>query len=310
MDAWDEPFAEPSEDERAARRVLALAIALINAKKPLSTMLIRRTFYEELTDAAFYKAFRRDQLKLAQAGLIVQRGPTVEDEATWTVSETSFAQENLISPEDSLLLNVLLSPLASNPQLPFARDLRLALSKIDHSFDGTSNIAIPPEARRRNKSLTSIEDCMASQLAVHVRYIKQDGTTTERDIAPYGLFYLNGNTYLVAVRLEKEHAEEEPHTYNLKRMKSVRPLRNVHYETPVDFMVQDYIRLPFQLGPTLYVATLQDSHGNTWFEDVYDEGMCAAWCIAEDVTPLHPSTLVNTYNTRIFKVATEVLHAT
>jgi proteasome accessory factor B len=113
MDAWNDDFEEPTEDERSARRVLAVAIAFTNARRALSMPEIHREFYPGLSDATFRRTFLRDRERLAMAGMFLESGPTVDGYSTWKVDEeSSFVTENALSQEDALVLDLMLLPLA------------------------------------------------------------------------------------------------------------------------------------------------------------------------------------------------------
>ena len=316
MDLWDDDYREPSEDDKSARRVLSVAIAFVNAPRPLSTTEVRRDLYSELGDEAFRKAFARDRERLATAGLVLRKGPRVDNEATWeTDEESSFARESLLTRQDALTLDLLLLPLASDPSFPYAHDLRMALSKIDRSFDGSSTICIPTSARQRDSHLTSAEECLARRQVIHMTYERADGTVTDRDVAPYGIFSLNGNSYLVAARLVAG-TPQDPHTYNLSRVRKLQVVKRKTYEVPDDFDVRDFIRLPFQIGPVTTTAAfvipadvLREvrprvmGHG-TWSRhgedarfvtDCADIAVAAAWAVAEGVIPVSPDALVDAW---------------
>lgn len=307
MDAWDEEFREPTEDERTARRVLALAIALINARRPVTTTDIHREFYTDLREDSFRRAFLRDRNHLAKAGLVIRRGPNQGDSYTWEVNqEASFAQEGMITKEDALALDVLLLPLASDPSYPYAQDLRLALTKIDRTFDDSSFVTIPPSARRRNNNITRLEECMTLLRGAHLVYDRVDGTRTNRMVAPLGFFYLNGRTYMVASRMVDGELTQ-PHTYNLERVVSVREAPKATFSRPLDFDVRDYVLLPFQIGTLLYEASFRSDDGSTRTETVCDEPMAASWAIAEAVTPTYPPSLVMEWE-RQLKAAGDLHH--
>lgn len=297
VEAWDDDFREPNEDERTARRVLSLAIAFINAHRPLTMVEIHREFYPDMSDASFRKAFLRDRERLVIAGLCLRQGPRVDDFSTWEVdADSSFVRDNELTEQDALTLDVLLLPLASDPSFPYARDLRLALTKIDRSFDGYSNASIPPEARKRNNQISLLEDCMTAEHMARISYTRADGTTLERTIAPLGFFFLNESTYMVAAE-GGPHADGlgEAHTYNLDRVSRVNPQRKQRFERPRDFDVRDYILLPFQMGPDRYIAQFRMGDGSVREEGVFDEQMAASWAIAQSARPLSPDSLVNAW---------------
>lgn len=318
--AWGDDFREPTEDERSARRVVALAIGLLNARRAMTTAYIRGEFYPQMSDEAFRKSFLRDRGRLQSAGIRVVRADLPTGETAWKVDEkTSYATEEQLTPEDTLYLSCLLSPLATDPSFPYAHDLRLALTKLDRSFDGTSASHVPPSARARNRNLERIEACLALRHATHVTYERADGTVTERDIVPYGLFPFRATTYLVAARLQ-DGAPQDPHVYNLDRMQTVREISHKSYPTPADFDVRDFIRLPFQLGDVVYQAQFwvperrladvreivadrgtwtRTGRGHILHASVADEPAASAWALAEGVRPLSPVTLVDSWRSRL-----------
>ncbi len=319
MDTWDD-YTEPTEDERSARRIVALAVTLINARQPLSTERIRSEFYTELGYEAFRKAFLRDRKRLATTGITVMREDLPTGQVGWTVDATSsYAEEGAISSEDALVLDCLLTPLASDPTFPYARDLHIALTKIDHSFSGSVVNPFPHEARKRNRQLERIEACLSLSCAIQIDYERSDGSTTTRVVAPLGLFPLRDTTYLVASRIADGNLED-PHVYNLDRMISVSEIRGTSFTPPENFDIRDYVRLPFELGESLYEATfhvpqmreadVREHVGmrGAWSSDgsasyisvsVADEDMAAAWALAEGVTPKQPQSLVSAWRERI-----------
>lgn len=316
MDTWDDSFREPTEDERSARRIAALAVTLINARHPVTTARVHEEFYSALSFEAFRKSYRRDRARLAAAGIVVVRANLPTGETAWRIDEdTSFVHDNDLTPEDVLVLDCLLLPIASDPSFPYANDLRLALAKIDRSFANAPAASIPPDVRARNRQLARIESCMTAHHAAKVSYERADGTATTRTIIPLGLFPLRGTTYLVASKLVNA-SMQEPHVYNMDRMKSVQELKGHTYPTPDDFDVRDYIKLPFQIGSIVYQAKfavpqnrLSDVRehvalrgfwdGREVVIGVADEDAAAAWALAEGVRPLAPASLVNAWSERL-----------
>jgi proteasome accessory factor B len=292
-------FKEPSADERNARRMLSLAIALSNSRSPWPTSRIRADFYSDLKDEAFKKAFSRDRTRLEAAGVTIKRceGVGSDQEWLWSIDEgASYAADGCLDPDDALALDFLLLPIASNPAFPYASDLRVALAKIDRAFDGTSSAAIPPEARRRNVFLTRVEESLLDRHPIVVDYERADGTQLTRSLLPYGLFYLNGETYLVAA---EEDIDSPAHTYNLVRVKSLKEQPGRSYEIPEDFDLRDFIRLPFQLGPIVYVAEFYEPNtGERQSHRVADESRAVAWAISEGLVPTKPKALVEAWKER------------
>ena len=292
------PFKEPSADERNARRMLSLAIALTNARSPWPTSRIRSDFYDDLKDAAFKKAFKRDRDRLEAAGVTIRECGRVDNEALWSVDEqASYASEGGLDPDDALALDFLLLPIASDPAFPYARDLRVALAKIDRAFDGTSTAAVPPAVRKRNAFLNQVEEALLDRHPVDVDYERANGTRLTRTLLPYGLFYLNGETYLVAA---EDGTDAPAHTYNLARVQALSVKASKTYEIPEDFDLRDFIRLPFQLGPTIYVAEfVEPGSSERQSHRVADESKAAAWAISEGLVPTRPASLVDAWRGRL-----------
>lgn len=302
VDLFDQAFREPTADEVTCRRVLSLAIALTNSHRPRTTSELRHEYYQGLTDGAFKKAFKRDRDRLASAGITIRAVEGAGTESAWAIDEdASFAPEGAISPDDALALDFLFLPIASDPAFPYAADLRVALAKIDRAFDGTSTAVVPKEARDRNAFLNRIEDCLRRRCAIRIDYTKADGTEIQRTLAPYGLFYLNGHTYLVAARAGSDTDEGEPaHTYNVDRVTKLTEMTKIGYQIPIDFDVNDFAKLPFQLGKTKYIGVFSDDNkGITLEYEVADEEVAGAWAIAEGYRPLEPESLVASWRKRL-----------
>lgn len=327
MSNWDDGFREPTEDEKTTRRVLSLAIVLINANRPLLTSEIRGEVYPDLSTAVFRKTFQRDRERLALCGMALRNGKKACDESTWLIDEeSSLANRDALTSEEALTLDLLLAPLASDPSIPYAQDLRMALAKIDRSFDDSAtHVYLPPEARQRNNSLTRVEGALAARHAITVRYVRSDESETNRTLAPYGLFHFRGDAYLVAAKMDDGVVcDEPPHTYKLGRMHGVREIARLSYEIPADFDVRDYVKLPFQMGEASceavfeaqddmredvlaalasYESVHRDSDPRrlrTWISDVR---IAASWAIAEGVVPIEPSTLVEEWRKQLIRAA-------
>lgn len=297
-------FKEPTTEMRTARRVLSLAIALTNSRSSWPTSKIRADFYPDYSDSAFKKAFKRDRERLEAAGIVIITTGRMKNEAMWAVDEkASYASDDGLSPDDALVLDFLLLPIAADPAFPYAQDLRVALAKIDRAFDGTSTASIPAKVRSRNVFLSRVEKSLLDRHAIRVEYTRADGSGVTRDLFPYGLFYLNGETYMVAA--DAEH-DEVAHTYNLARIVSLKDLSSRHYEVPEDFDIRDFILLPFQLGPTIYEGEFFDpSTGEHISHEVADEDVAAAWAISEGLVPISPQTLKDVWKRRLVKASGE-----
>ena len=126
------------------------------------------------------------------------------------------------------------------------------------------------------------------------------------------------NTYVVAVRVDDDgdFVPDSIRTYAASRLGKVTPKQRLTFEIPDDFYVDDFIRLPFQIGPTIYEASFlvpadaerdlrasakgkgsfaRDGERLVWTVDVSSEAAAAAFAISMSVLPMSPASLVGTW---------------
>ena len=306
-----------NDNDEMARRLCALAIAFSNARKPLRTSEVRATYYPDLNDQNFRKKFLRDRERLAEGGLVVKKAGTEEDEALWQADGSSFADSGSISAEDALMLDVLCASLVEDPSFAYRSELRLALAKVDRAFGALSAVRLSPEAQRMDSPVATLVSCMSDGVLARIAYVDAKGTKSERVVAPFDSFGLRDRTYFVcALAQDDELGEDAPmRTLRADRIARARAT-STHFERPADFAVSDYIRLPFQIGPTVgtarFVATPQaerdavaeldrrgtsaaEGDGRAWDVPMSSEDVAAAWAIASGVVPTAPQSLVATY---------------
>lgn len=306
-----------TRDDERARRIAGLLMAFSGARRTLSSNEIRDAYYPELSNESFRRAFGRDREALAQCGMVVRNVSQSGEDGSWVVDEQrTFAGASELLPEEALALDVACAPLVTDPDFPFRSDLRLALAKLDRHFGSATPVYIGGGTEGSGSAARELLECLASRTVAKATYVDAKGREGTKILAPYGSFGLNGNTYVVAA---SENAEEggwnRPLTYRLDRFKSVRRTEGRTYQVPEDFCLRDFLKLPFQAGPT--VATCSFSlptplspelreqlegrgtwtdgvgGGSVWTSDVSDLGLAASWAVAEDVVPLAPKALVH-----------------
>lgn len=307
-----------------ARRLLELAIAFDNSTHPMTSTEVNTKYYPDLSAESFRKAFIRDRRKLALCGLVIKRTNKQPDEPLWIAdAEASFAPANVLTQKEALVLDLACAPLASDPSFPYGNDLRMALAKIDRSFSGVSMARISPKAKLRSTLLTKIESCFTHRHAAAITYDKADGTHIDRTVGVLGFFTLRRNTYFMGQTLSKDGTPVagQVRTYRLSRLASVGELSKVSYVVPPDFDVDDYRRLPFQIGDITCVGRLRtpepipedmravirqygsnitsDDACITWECEISDASQAASWCIAKRTTPLQPDELVCAWRTTL-----------
>lgn len=314
----DSQYVDLSKDDEEARRLLSLAVEFMNARDGLRSSYLRETIYAGKSQDTYRKTFSRDRATLAVCGIVVKRERTREGDFLWRVDEhASYAHGAELDTRDALALDIACLPLLDDPTFPYRDDLRIALAKIDRAFvDAGAPLRAAPA--RDDRVLSAVRTCLASSHAARICYRDAAGNHSERVVAPYGLFGLRGELYLVGPRLDDagQVVEDSMRTYRVSRMEKVQELHDVAYEVPADFCVADYRKLPFQLGPTRFVATFEvpakavaelpsvslgrgqvqrDGNKVLWLVDVSDTSGAASWAVAQGLVPVGPGELVDAW---------------
>lgn len=312
-------YVELTRADREATRIASLAVVFENANGPVPNSTLRREFYGYCpSEEAARKAFQRDKQKLLLCGITLRPSKPSSGITGWEIDrDASYSEPGTISADDALTLDIALSPLAGDAAFPYSHDLRQALMKIDRSFSTQSPVRMTSEQPHNPATLRTLEDCLAHGHAASINYQRADGTTLSRTVGICGFFALRGSTYFVAEQLDT-HPSPPAHSYNANRVVSAKELRGHPYTPPEDFDIHDFMRLPFQLGPSLYTAQFS-LPGNmervsaatmgrgtvsvdpasslaTWSVDVSNTSGAASWAIAYAMTPTSPATLVDAWS--------------
>ena len=300
-----------TSDDEQARRLCALAIAFSNAVSPIPSSEIHEIYYQELNDDSFRRKFSRDREKLVECGLIIRPVGNDGDQTTWQADASSFADSSSISADDALMLDILCSPLVDDPSFAHRDELRLALAKVDHAFGELTAARLSPAQREGTSALPIMLSCMAQGTFAQITYVDARGEQSERTVAPYGHFSLRGNVYLVCAQ-QADGAEPVMRTLRADRIQKAHATAK-RFSLPEDFSVDDFVLLPFQIGPTTCTARLHPS-GNADSDlladldrraevdgegvrtvSVSDANACARWCVAAGIVPVAPAELVEAW---------------
>ena len=302
-----------TKDDDRARRICSLAIAFMNASAPLPSSEVARRFYPELSADSFRRAFSRDRALLAACGIRVCEGPR-GSEASWVADRgASFAGDVELEQSDAAVLEIACQPLLEDPEFPLSGDLRFALAKLTRTF-AYSAPAASNGTREETRVETAVRDAVTRKRALAVTYTDAAGRSSERRLAPYGLFGLRGATYLVAARLNSPgDVSGDPRTYRLDRMSVAEVLEGVAIDVPENFSAAAWRRLPFQMGRDPQTATFEipparrddmrraaggrgmffDEDGSLFWEvEVSDVSSAASWAVAQGIVPVGPPELV------------------
>ena len=247
----------------ATERVINLALLLgANARdaRGVAVERIRREVYPSgQSDDAFERMFVRDKETLRAAGLIIEAD--AEGGNRLVAAGTFCAVPKLSAAERATLA---LSGFAQldEPLFPLPFALRLALTKLSGLLDAD---AAPALRRLPVSSALGIRDTetagrpeggddaslhlelllRACQKALFARitYTNRAGISSQRLVAPYGLFLLSGRWYLVA----HDETHGETRTFKLGRISTL-TLIEERFEPPKDFSLAEWVCLPFEIG--------------------------------------------------------------
>lgn len=303
--------------DKEAERLLSLVVMFENASRPIPTATVLSTVYGYcISEDTARKAFMRDRQKLVLCGVQIIQHSDTTGTTTWTINdrETYASNDTLLTPQEATALSIACESLVNDVAFPYANELRLALSKIDRTYDARPHTATNAAVRELTTAHQRLESAAADNHPVHITYHKADGTSIERTLGICGFFSARNNTYLVGQKLPQQIGDE-PHSYNLARVESVHPITKQTYVPPSDFDIRDYPILPFQIGPIRYTAVFKvdpseidnltvdalgkgtlfaakDGHVIHWRITVSDTNKAAAWAIAHAIQPIEPYELI------------------
>ncbi|MGN0076190.1 MAG: helix-turn-helix transcriptional regulator [Parafannyhessea sp.] len=332
-DNWDEgsfSYEERNSDDLQALRLTSLMICLSNSKKPLSTGELRDLYYADMSEDAFAKKFQRDRKSLATCGIVVREVDRTADGALWDVdTDATFATDPGLSLEDATLIDVVCMPLANDPSFPYRDELTLALAKVNRSYTTVVASRDAGEPGSFDVRLADLVGALQNRHPITASYQARGAGEKNYTLALLGSFGMRGSTYFVACDYDRgtRQLSGSPRTFRLDRFGKVKPLASHTYQIPADFSVNDYIRLPFQLGPVVCTADFIVSQpqtdqaltpearraissygslskdGRTWTVDVSNQDVAAAWAIDVGLVPQSPSTLADIYKSRLSAAA-------
>lgn len=316
-----------NSDETMAERLATLALLFMNTHHPVDSKYILKTLYIQGEDPSkkevetAKKTFDRDRKRLASCGIHIISVALSDGANAYQVDErSSFVDSQTLSTRDAFILDMVCQPLLNDPSFPYAEDLRLALAKIDRSFQSSSTLS--PQRLFKDsapqstfsKAAATVRSSYMSLHACHIVYTDTNGITSERDIAPFGLFGLRNSIYVVAAAVENNQINSEKmRTFNIERIRSAQELPSLSFQIPVDFDLQDYIRLPFQIGhinckgtflvPDKFESDLRQIVGKAGVFYRTEQGLflkvpisceksAAQWGIAWSLIPVEPASFV------------------
>lgn len=197
---------------------------------------------EEGSDESAY-TLRTKDFYLPYLGIVSARGierPTTVDRYGYRSLETlAFEPDELeaITQGARRVAQVgdpVLAEEARNAMRKLAFDLPLGAT------DGPGDtLLVPPPTRANPRSLATLGDALVRRKRVSFAYHTiGTGTSAERSVEPYGLFFINSHWYLVARDVEKAALRN----FRVNRMDSLKvttaKLGTADYEIPTDFVLR------------------------------------------------------------------------
>lgn len=287
---------EVSQSDARARRICSLALAFMNASGPLTTTEVAREFYPGLGTESARRAFARDREALAACGIHLKETDLGPRESEWSADGgLSFATGPELAPDEAAALAVACRPLVADPAFPMADELRFALAKLGRAFAEPLGRA-EADCGETTPALKTLRNALLAKHAVRVTYVDAAGRASERVLLPYGFFALRDVLYLVAVRDDDAGAAvDAPRTYRVDRVRAATELAGTSFEVPADFCVDDYRRLPFQLGEKTCDGVFEAADGSRQSHEVSSVADAASWAVAQGLTPLEPPELADAW---------------
>lgn len=325
--AKHDSYLKMTGDDLRAARVLTLAVKFFGSSKPVSSSSIRADLYPELDPSSFKRQFLRDRELLATFGLVIREAGSTDDDTLWQVDErTSYVQGEGLSAKDARMLYILCHDMAFDQAFPYRDELRMALAKISRMYRGSVVTQTDQTTPGEHKLLSTLVGCLSHHHAAAVTYTDATGKTSDRTLAILGSFGLRGHTYFVASRIERDGTlvPDSIRTYRLDRFEKARELPRISYRIPLDFSVNDFERLPFQMGDACGTARIEltepvnkqvsravSTHGTVaepdgqcvWEVPYSDAAALASWAIGAGVTPLGPDEVVQARRDLLVKAA-------
>ena len=307
-----------TKDDERARRLCSLALEFMNAGRAVSSSDVARHFYPALSQDSFRRAFSRDRAALAACGVVVREVPRPGEDSAWEVDgDASFVNGAQLSPREAAELEIACQPLLDDAEFPLVGELRFALAKLTRSFAERS-LVVPAARRGEPRPLSAIREALVDGRALELSYTDARGRSSVRTVAPYGLFGLREALYLVACKLDDagEPVEGGTRTYRVDRVEAARVLSGVPTAVPADFSVDDWRRLPFQMGSDALIAVfevpadraddlrracggqgelVEDDGRLLWRVGASSAGDAASWAVAQGIVPLEPDSLVTAW---------------
>jgi len=324
-----------SRDDQAARRILNLLFLLNVSRAPLTTEQIlaaEELGYGSANRESALRKFRRDREKLAEQGVIVREihpaGSPQTEASLWSIDrEATHADLGLIRQEDAETLLDIVDAHLRRSDIPYRGVLeRIRVKALEALRADPSLIPADSPASSEEEECDPVLETIWASFALRRRlpftYRDAAGRESERSVAIYGIFTLEGRCYFVG-----EEGHKGVRTFRADRvMRAGRPRGS--YVVPADFDIDDHLFLPFDFAPgegtevvfsidgaadeqeikavTRGRGVIEGEHGRLrWRITARDLGAACAWALAHRTSitmlPHDPPELIDAWNDLVRK---------
>lgn len=268
-----------------AERLVKLAL-FIQAHEPVTFDAIRLGLHEyalyegagaradatagerERHDTRVRRMFERDKAALAEFGVFLEH----DADSRYRLNRAaSFAAPVELTDAQGSMLRLMCTSLLEDPDYPLKSELRMVLAKIG------DELALPdllPDDGERFAAgndapagLGKARKAIGTRKRLRFEYTAADGAVTQREVEPFGCYFLRKHCYVVAFDPSASNGTGAERTFRLDRMGrmsvNAKNPRVPDFE-PRAFDASEYRKLPFQIGEERFTATVCFDEGSTW----------------------------------------------
>ena len=279
---------------------------------------------QERSFNATRRMFERDKRALRDYGVFF----TCDEAGRYSLDrEASFAAPVELTQAEESLLRLLASALLEDEGYPFKSELRMVLVKIADELDVPDLLPGMDEdsgtgAERQIAGFKKMRKALAARKRLSFSYRNARGAASEREVEPFGCFFLENRCYFVAYDPQRQGER----VFRLDRCSHLHvngksPEQPDFADRPFD--VADYLGLPFQYGGAAFETRIRcdadnawrarrlskrqgsfaqrDDGSSEWTVLVRDADALARWCIENGpgLEPVSPPEAARAYRTRI-----------
>lgn len=303
------PNAIPAQ--QSAHRLLSMLMRIASSQGGVTTTQLHDAYFADMKPDTQKKTLKRCIETLESFGVVFDRASEPGRPTRLSVSSKTWADLSHIDDKSSLLLDLQCQPLVSDPSFNLTEDLASALAKMrPNRLLGTNTATAKGGVGATSSTFKLLQACV-SHMVCKVSYRGADGVLRERELEPLGEYNLRDHTYFVCAKHRKD---EDPRVYRSDRFEGV-TLTRTRFEPPEGFAVEDYIKLPFQIGTPVGTACLCTTEhtretlaslvgrqgklsedGRSATVEYASAKEAAAWAVAQGLVPTEDQAVVNAWS--------------